>query len=212
MADQIVVVDLGTGNLRSVAKAVAHVAPMREVVVSHEPGVIAAAERLVLPGQGAIGTWMKQMDEAHMRDALNEVIATRPVLGICVGMQALFDRSEEDGGTDALGVIPGEVRRFPGGKNADGENLTIPQMGWNRIMRIKPHPVWRGVSEGERFYFANSYCAHAANHEDVVGECEYGVTFAAAVAKGKLFAVQFHPEKSQRAGLKLMENFVAWQP
>ncbi len=208
--EAVVVVDLGTGNLRSVAKAVEHVAPERKVVISHEPDIIEQAERVVLPGQGAIGTWMDQMEHEHLREALLNVMTTRHVLGICVGMQALFDHSEEDGGTDSFGFIPGQVTRFSDGMTEDGVALKIPQMGWNQVWQTQDHPCWAGIESGERFYFANSYCGFADNPEDVAGECDYGVRFTAVVAKGKLFAVQFHPEKSQHAGLKLLENFINW--
>ena len=208
----VVVVNLGTGNLRSVAKAVEHVAPEREVVVSNQPEVIAAAERVVLPGQGAIGTWMAQMEQEHLREALSLAMATRPVLGICVGMQALFDASEEDGGTASFGIIPGQVKRFPANMRDGDVALKIPQMGWNKVSQSQPHPCWEGIADGERFYFANSYCGFTENKAHLAGETEYGLTFAAAVAKDKLFAVQFHPEKSQHAGLRLIKNFLNWQP
>lgn len=216
----VVVVDLGTGNLRSVAKAVEHVAPEREVVISHDPAIIEQAERVVLPGQGAIGTWMTQMQQEHLHGALTKVMASRPVLGICVGMQALFDQSEEDGGTASFGIIPGQVKRFPDNMTEDGVALKIPQMGWNQVWQQpmiglendKVHPCWQGIESGERFYFANSYCGYAEDRQHIAGECHYGVNFTAAVAKDQLFAVQFHPEKSQNAGLRLIKNFINWQP
>ena len=207
----IVVVDLGTGNLRSVAKAVEHVAPERKVIVSHLPEVIERAERVVLPGQGAIGSWMKQMEsESHLGETLKHAINTRPVLGICVGMQALFEHSEEDGGTDSLAILKGQVKRFPDDMQDNHGALKIPQMGWNIVSQKNDHPCWTGIEDQARFYFANSYYALASDPSDIAGECHYGLPFCAAVAKDKLFAVQFHPEKSQHAGLKLIENFINW--
>lgn len=207
----IVVVDLGTGNLRSVAKAVEHVAPKHEVIISHLPEVIERAERVVLPGQGAIGTWMKQVEtQHHLSQVLKDAIETRPVLGICVGMQALFEHSEEDGGTNCLNIIKGKVKRFPNNMQDQHGALKIPQMGWNMVSQKLDHPCWAGIEDNARFYFANSYYAIADNPEHIAGKCEYGLPFCAAAAKGNLFAVQFHPEKSQHSGLKLIENFVNW--
>lgn len=207
----IVVVDLGTGNLRSVAKAVEHVAPGREVIISHLPQIIEGAERVVLPGQGAIGTWMNQLEsESHLGATLKHAINTKPVLGICVGMQALFEHSEEDGGTTSLAVIKGQVKRFPDDMHDHHVALKIPQMGWNIVHQKIDHPCWSGIKDQSRFYFANSYYPLADNPADIAGECVYGLPFCAAVARGNLFAVQFHPEKSQHAGLKLIENFINW--
>ncbi len=206
---KIVVVDLGTGNLRSVAKAVEHVSPKDTVLISHLPEVIKGADRVVLPGQGAIGTWMKQMEQEHIREAIAYVVDSRPVLGVCLGLQALFGRSEENGGTDCLNILPGEVLHFSTDMQSDGTRLKIPHMGWNNVTQVQNHPLWDGIENKARFYFVHSYYAQS-EAEVEVGRCEYGVPFTAAAAKDNLFAVQFHPEKSQHDGLKLIENFVTW--
>lgn len=206
------VIDLGTGNLHSVAKAVEFVASDRKVIISNDPQVILSAERVVLPGQGAIGTWMSQLNQGGLRSVIDEMIATKPVLGICVGMQALFDGSEEDGDTPALGVISGKVTRFSDDMRAEDYALKIPQMGWNQVQQSQPHALWKGIEDRARFYYANSYFGRCNNAEDLVATSHYGVELAAAVAKDNLFAVQFHPEKSQKAGLQLLRNFIDWQP
>lgn len=206
----IVIVDLGTGNLRSVAKAMEHVAPGREVLIGHALAQIRAAGRLVLPGQGAIGTWMAQLTDQPLRAAVLDALSSRPVLGICLGLQALYHHSEENGGTPGLNLLPGQVRRFPAGLTENGERLKIPHMGWNTVRQTRPHPLWEGIPDNERFYFVHSYYADSGDPAVVAGECAYGLTFTAAAAKENLFAVQFHPEKSQHAGLRLLENFVRW--
>ena len=206
----IFIVDLGTGNLRSVSKAVEHVAPRRKVEIGHDPERIRAAERLVLPGQGAIGTWMAQLADPALREAVLEALSSRPVLGICLGLQALYHHSEENGGTPGLDLLPGRVRRFPADLAENGERLKIPHMGWNTVRQTLPHPLWKGIPDGERFYFVHSYFADSSDPAVVAGECTYGLIFTAAAAKENLFAVQFHPEKSQHAGLQLLENFVRW--
>lgn len=207
----VVVVDLGTGNLRSVAKAVEHVAGNKKVVVSQLPEVIRSAERVVLPGQGAIGTWMKQLEHEHIREVITEVLSNKPVLGICLGLQALFESSTEyDGGT-CLGLLPGKVEHFSTYLSDIDYHLTIPHMGWNNVWQTAPHPLWNGIEDGARFYFVHSYFARCAEPEQEVGRCDYGIPFTAAAAKDNIFAVQFHPEKSQHDGLRLIENFVNWE-
>ncbi len=224
----IVIVDLGTGNLRSVYNAVQHVCvamPVSACVcVSDEPAVIAAAGHLILPGQGALGAWMQQL---NADSALRAAVLTRlqrdrgPVLGICLGLQALYAHSAENGGTAGLGLLKGVVRHFSerrgdgatanaGGENSLGGVDKIPHMGWNRVRHTRAHPLWRGIADRQRFYFANSYFVDSEQRSEVVGECEYGGAFTAAAAQDNLFATQFHPEKSQRAGLQLLQNFVHW--
>jgi glutamine amidotransferase len=207
----IVVVDYGMGNLRSVAKALAHVAPDENVVVSAEPGVIRSADRVVLPGQSAMPDCMKGLVASGLVDTVREVLADRPFLGICLGLQMLFDRSEE-GPTSCLGVIAGDVVRFreeamvaPG-----GERLKVPHMGWSRVRQTLAHPMWRGIEDGARFYFAHSYHPVPADPSLTAGTVDYPAAFTCAIARANIFATQFHPEKSQRAGLALLANFVTW--
>jgi glutamine amidotransferase len=207
----IVVVDLGTGNLRSVAKAVEHVAGKRKVVVSHLPEVIRGAERIVLPGQGAIGTWMKQLEQEHIREAITEVLDRKPVLGICLGLQALFESSTEYNEGTCLNLLAGKVEHFAGYVSDKNAHLTIPHMGWNNVIQSGSHPLWNGINDGSRFYFVHSYFAQCEIPEQQVGRCDYGISFTAAAAKDNIFATQFHPEKSQHDGLKLIENFVNWE-
>jgi glutamine amidotransferase len=206
----VVVVDLGTGNLRSVAKAVEHVAGKQSVVVSHLPEVIRSASRVVLPGQGAIGTWMKQLEQEHIREVINEVLLNKPVLGICLGLQALFESSTEYEGHTCLGLLPGKIEHFAGYLTDIDDHLTVPHMGWNNVRQSRPHPLWDGIDDGARFYFVHSYFGHCENPEQEVGTCDYGISFTAAAAMDNIFATQFHPEKSQHDGLKLIENFVNW--
>lgn len=206
----IVIIDFGSGNLHSVAKAVEHVAPRAEVRVSADAAVICAADRVLFPGQGAMGACLAAMRGRGLETALRRALADKPFLGICLGLQALFESSEEDGGTPGLGFFRGRVRRFPGGVDADGVPRKIPHMGWNQVRQARPHPLWAGIADGERFYFVHSYYARADDSRDEVGITEYGVSFTAAAARDNVFAVQFHPEKSQRAGLRLLENFVHW--
>lgn len=215
MAD-IVVVDYGMGNLRSVAKALERVAPGRRVVVSNQAAAIAAAERVVVPGQGAMPDCMKALDAHGLRAAVIDAAHTKPWLGLCLGLQMLFERSEE-GDTPGLGVLPGAVLRFPreGMVDAAGQRLKVPHMGWNRVRQTRKHPLWEGIPDGERFYFVHSYYARptdGANHGLTAGVSAYPFEFACAVARERLFAVQFHPEKSQAAGLRLLTNFAGWNP
>lgn len=219
----IVIVDLGTGNLRSVSQAVAHVSggnggKTGGVRISAEPPVIAAASHLILPGQGALGAWIERLNaHAELRQAVLGRLRHGPVLGICLGLQALYAHSEENGGLPGLGLLEGEVKHFAaahrrGRANHHGGNgrLKIPHMGWNRVRHTREHPLWHGIADRSRFYFVHSYFVHAAAPGEVAGECEYGATFTAAAARDNLFATQFHPEKSQQAGLRLLHNFVNW--
>ncbi len=209
----IAVVDYGMGNLRSVAKALEHVAPGAEVRVSGDPAVVRAAARVVVPGQGAMPDCMRELDARGLRPAVLEAAASRPFLGICIGLQMLFDSSEE-GGVAGLGLLPGAVRRFPAAAMVDGagNRLKVPHMGWNQVRQAGAHPLWAGIPDGSRFYFVHSYYAVPAAAEAVAGTSAYPFEFCCAVARGNLFAVQFHPEKSAEAGLQLLANFAAWRP
>ncbi|MEJ2345934.1 MAG: imidazole glycerol phosphate synthase subunit HisH [Gammaproteobacteria bacterium] len=209
----VAVIDYGMGNLRSVSKALEHVAPGTRVVVTDDPARIRAAARVVFPGQGAIGDAMAQIRRLGLGEVLREVMAGKPFLGVCLGLQALFEHSEEDGGTDALGLFPGAVRRFPEGlrDGESGERLKIPHMGWNQVGQARSqHPLWCGIDQDSRFYFVHSYYVDAADPAIVTGTTRYGLEFVSAAGRDNVFAVQFHPEKSQHAGLQLLHNFTRW--
>ena len=208
----IVVVDYGMGNLRSVAKALEHVAPKARVLISGDPVVLRSADRVVFPGQGAMPDCMRHLDESGLREAVLEAARTRPLFGVCIGEQMLFDASEE-GDTPGLGLLPGRVVRFAAGmRSADGVRLKVPHMGWNRVVQDRPHPLWAGVPDGAYFYFVHSYHVQPADPALTVGSTDYGVRFTCAVARDNIFATQFHPEKSAANGLRLYANFVGWRP
>jgi len=211
-------VDYGMGNLRSVAKALEHVAdasPSRvEVVVTADPAVVAAADRVVVPGQGALPDCMEQLRQRGLKDAVIQAAASKPFLGICVGLQMLFDHGEE-GDVPGLGVLAGQVPRFPKGApmvTADGSALKVPHMGWNEVRQAKPHPLWEGIEDGARFYFVHSYYVVPADPAITLGTTTYGLSFTSAVARDNIVAVQFHPEKSAQSGLRLLRNFMHWNP
>jgi glutamine amidotransferase len=209
----IAVVDYGMGNLRSVAKALEHVAPKARVTIAARAAEIDAADRVVFPGQGAMPDCMRFLDAAGLRDAVLRAARGKPLFGVCVGEQMLFERSEE-GDTPGLGVLPGRVLRFASAamRALDGARLKVPHMGWNRVFQAGAHPLWAGVPDGAYFYFVHSFHAAPAQRELSVGETEYGLRFTSAVARDNIFATQFHPEKSAANGLKLYENFIRWQP
>jgi glutamine amidotransferase len=213
MMNKIVVVDYGMGNLRSVAQALRAVAPEADVRISGDAADIDAADRIVLPGQGAMRDCMRSLRESGVQDALLRAAASRPVMGVCVGEQMLFDRSEE-GDTPGLGLLPGKVVRFQlnGRVQADGSRFKVPQMGWNRVRQSRAHPLWDGVEDNSYFYFVHSYYAVPGNAGHTIGETEYGEAFCCAVARDNIVATQFHPEKSASAGLRLYRNFVHWNP
>ncbi len=213
MTIDIAVIDYGMGNLRSVSKAIEHVAPGRSVVVTGNPDDVARAGRVVFPGQGAMPDCMREMDARGLRGALLAAARDTPFLGICIGLQMLFERSEE-GDTPGLGLLPGVVRRFPAARmvDAQGGKLKVPHMGWNEVTQAIVHPLWQGIADGSRFYFVHSYYPEPADPGLVAGWSAYPFRFACAAARGNMFAVQFHPEKSHNAGLQLLSNFVAWQP
>jgi len=211
----IAVVDYGMGNLRSVTRALEHVAPFGTRVVTTDRGdAITGADRVVFPGQGAARDCMRAIDEYELRGPLVEAARTRPFLGMCMGLQVLLAHSEENGGTDCLGLFAGEVRRFAADLSdpASGARLKIPHMGWNGVRHAKDHPLWRGIDDGALFYFVHSYYAAPDDPGLVAGLTEYGHEFASVLAQDNVFACQFHPEKSARDGLRLLTNFVHWQP
>ena len=211
--NKIVVVDYGMGNLRSVAQALRHVAPEADVRISGEVADIKSADRLVLPGQGAIPDCMRCLRESGLQDAVVDASRSKPLFGVCVGEQLLFDWSEE-GDTPGLGLLPGKVVRFQldGKLQEDGSRFKVPQMGWNRVKQVSHHPLWQGIADDSYFYFVHSYYAVPANPAHTAGETQYGAPFACAVARDNIFATQFHPEKSATAGLQLYKNFVHWNP
>jgi glutamine amidotransferase len=208
----VAVIDYGMGNLRSVCKAIEHVAPQARVALVNDADGVGRADRVVFPGQGAIAGCVTALAKQGLADVLQDVIHKKPFLGICLGLQALYESSEEGGGTRGLGIIPGTVRRFPDNMKdpESGELLKVPHMGWNRVTQVADHPLWRDIPQNSRFYFVHSYFADTSDRSFVAGITEYQVRFTSAAAHENIFAVQFHPEKSQHAGLKLLENFVKW--
>jgi glutamine amidotransferase len=208
----IAVIDYGMGNLRSVSKALEHVAGAVPVVVTSDPAVVAAAERVVFPGQGAMPDCMSELAARGLSAAVLQAARAKPFLGICVGQQMLFEASEE-GDVAGLGVFPGVVRRCPEARMVDagGGRLKVPHMGWNTVWQ-RPHSLWSGIADGARFYFVHSYCVQHDDPALTTGTTDYGLPFTSAVGRDNIFAVQFHPEKSARDGLQLLKNFVEWQP
>ncbi|MDN3545170.1 imidazole glycerol phosphate synthase subunit HisH [Kinneretia asaccharophila] len=211
----VAVVDYGMGNLRSVSQAVQHAAAGSgvEVLITHRPEEVYAAERVVLPGQGAMRDCMRELAESGMKEAVLHAAAHKPLMGVCVGMQMLLDHSEEQD-TPGLGLIPGRVQRFQleGQIQPDGSRYKVPQMGWNRVRQSRPHPVWGEVPDQSWFYFVHSFYATTSDPHHSVGETDYGLRFTSAVARDNIFATQFHPEKSAALGLDLYRNFLLWNP
>lgn len=207
----IAVVDYGMGNLRSVAKALEHVAPNQNVIVTSDPAQIAAAGRVVFPGQGAMPDCMRELDARGLRESIIAAAAEKPFLGICIGLQMLFEHSEE-GDAQGLDILKGKVKRFATADMHDehGVKLKVPHMGWNQVHQSLKHPLWQGIADGERFYYVHSYYVVPDDHGLEAGYSEYPQRFTCAISHGNLFAVQFHPEKSHDAGLKLLSNFVQW--
>lgn len=208
----VAIIDYGMGNLHSIAKALEHVSGKQRVVVSSDREQILSAERVVFPGVGAIRDCMSELKKAALDEVVIRAAADRPVLGICLGMQALLDSSEENGGTDCLGLFPGKVLHFPKDMHAagNGDRLKIPHMGWNQVRPQREHAMWKDIPANSRFYFVHSYYTSPANADDVAATTPYGTEFTSVIARGNIFAVQFHPEKSQHAGLQLLSNFVGW--
>ena len=208
----VAVIDYGMGNLHSVAKALEHTGRVDEIRVTHEAELIRSADRVVLPGVGAIRDCMAEIRRLGLDEVIAEVVKSKPFLGVCVGMQALMDFSEENGGTECLGILPGRVSFF--GENLrdeqSGAELKVPHMGWNQVHQEMAHPLWHGVEQDTRFYFVHSYYVTTSDNSYLAASSQHGVRFAAALAHENIFAAQFHPEKSQHAGLQLYANFLDW--
>jgi glutamine amidotransferase len=214
----IAVVDYGMGNLRSVSKALEHVAPTKNVVVTSSPDDVAEAERVVFPGQGAMPDCIRELDARGLRGAVIDAAQRKPFLGICIGLQMLFEHSEE-GDAAGLGLFKGGVKRFAAADMIDGhgDKLKVPHMGWNQVYQThyaesQVHALWRGIEDGARFYYVHSYYVQPEDESVITGYSQYPKRFTCAIAKNNLFAVQFHPEKSANAGLQLLSNFVNWSP
>ena len=211
----VAVVDYGMGNLRSVSQAVMRAAAEVDVdvVIAQRPGQVHAAERIVLPGQGAMRDCMRELRDSGLLEAVLDAAARKPLLGVCIGMQMLLDHSEEQD-TPGLGLIPGRVRRFrlDGQLQPDGSRYKVPQMGWNRVRQERAHALWDGIPDESWFYFVHSYYAAPADAAHCAGSTEYGPRFTSAVARDNIFATQFHPEKSAELGLRLYRNFLHWRP
>jgi len=209
---RLAIIDYGMGNLHSVASAIKLVAPSVQVDISADAKVITDADHVIFPGVGAIRDCMAGIYDIGADRMVKEALAAgKPVLGICVGMQALMTGSDENGGVACLDILPGQVKRFPADTlDAAGDRLKVPHMGWNRVHQTIDHPLWQGVTQDARFYFVHSYYVDAGNPERVAGRCDYAVNFATALARDNLVAVQFHPEKSHTDGLQLLKNFVNW--
>ena len=212
--ERIAVVDYGMGNLRSVAKALEYVASRdHQIIITHNARDIARAHRVVFPGQGAMGDCMQALTRLAIGKALRQSMDTKPFLGICIGLQVLFEISEEGEGIPGMARYAGTVKRFPLSTNLSpgGERLKIPHMGWNQVEQTQTHPLWAKIAPGSRFYFVHSYYVDPVDRQRIAGRTDYGVSFASAIAADNLFGVQFHPEKSQRSGLQLLANFLAWK-
>lgn len=206
---QCAVIDYGMGNLHSASKALEHVSDNTEIIVTSDPETILKADHVVLPGVGAMRDCMAEIKRLGVHQVVAEVVKTKPLLGICVGMQALLNHSEENQGVDCLGHFPGEVKFFGRDLEENGEKLKVPHMGWNQVQQIA-HPMWHNIEDNSRFYFVHSFYVEAENQEHVKGRGHYGKDFVAAIAKDNVFAVQFHPEKSHTSGLQLLKNFLEW--
>ncbi|MCC2639538.1 MAG: imidazole glycerol phosphate synthase subunit HisH [Moraxellaceae bacterium] len=207
----VAVLDYGMGNLHSVAKALEHVGASR-VEVTNDPARVRAADRVVLPGQGAMRDCMAEIRSHGVDAEVREALRGKPLLGICVGMQALLEHSEENNGVDGLGIYPGQVKFF-GADHRDGDTrLKVPHMGWNEVWQTQQHPLWSGIADGARFYFVHSYYCAPTEPSLAAGRSRYGIEFCCAIARDNMFAVQFHPEKSSTAGLTLLKNFLNWKP
>jgi glutamine amidotransferase len=210
----IAVIDYGASNLRSVSKALSYVAEKNSrIMVSDKADEILAADKIVFPGQGAMGQCMTSLAARGLDEVLHECVSSKPFLGICLGLQSLMEESEEDRGTKGLGIVAGRVKKFAtDAQDENGNVFKIPHMGWNRVVQENNHALWKGIESGARFYFVHSYYVEPLEQQDIAASCSYVVDFTAAVARDNLFATQFHPEKSQQAGLGLLLNFLQWKP
>ena len=207
----VAVVDYGMGNLHSIAKALQFADADASIQVTADPNLIINADRVVFPGVGAIRDCIDALHRFELVDVINEVAKTRPLLGICLGMQALLTHSEENNGIPCLDIVPGEVRHFPENQQNDqGERLKIPHMGWNQVYQHHTHPLWHKISQNSRFYFVHSYYTQPADSAVIAATADYPEPFVCALSRNNIFAVQFHPEKSQTAGLQLLSNFLKW--
>ncbi|HET6263258.1 MAG TPA: imidazole glycerol phosphate synthase subunit HisH [Usitatibacter sp.] len=211
MAQRISIVDYGMGNLRSVQKALAHVAPAAEVAITADPAAIRRADRVVFPGQGAMPDCMRSLRECGLGEAVEEAARAKPFLGLCIGQQMLFEGSDE-GDTPGLAVVLGRVRGFPRNAERAAAGFKVPHMGWNEVRQVRAHPLWDGIADGSRFYFVHSYYCDPAEPGLAAGETRYPDAFTSAIARDNIFATQFHPEKSAVAGLQLLSNFANWNP
>jgi glutamine amidotransferase len=210
----IAIIDYGMGNLRSVAKALEHVAPRARVIVTQRPQDILSADRVVFPGQGAIRDCMLELQRWELLAVVQRSAADKPFLGLCLGPQALMEYSEENGGVQCLGIFPGQVRRFNENLRDfnTGGRIKIPHMGWNQVKQTINHPLWQNIPQDSRFYFVHSYYLEPGTNSIIAGETRYGLDFTSAIARDNIFAVQFHPEKSAHLGLQLLANFACWNP
>ena len=211
---RIAIIDYGMSNLHSVCRALQRVCPGSGVTVTQDPRVLATADRVVFPGQGAIGACRQELERLDLLDAVARATREKPFFGMCLGPQMMMDFSEENGGVQGLGVFPGRVARFPQGlmDAAGHERLKVPHMGWNRVRQSLEHPLWEGIAQDAWFYFVHSFYLCPEQQEHAAGTTDYGLCFTSALARDNVFAVQFHPEKSARDGLRLLANFVTWSP
>ncbi len=211
MSKTVAVIDYGMGNLHSIAKALEHADTDSRIVVTADRDTILSAGHVVFPGVGAMRDCIHELQRLEMTEVVKQAAAERPFLGICLGMQAMLDHSEENNGVDALGLIPGNVRYFGHSlhDSATGEILKVPHMGWNQVSQLD-HVLWKGIADRARFYFVHSYFAEPDDAADTAGTSGYGYEFTAAIARDNMFGVQFHPEKSQTAGIQLLANFLSW--
>lgn len=205
----VAVIDYGMGNLHSVAKALEHVGA-RQIVITSDAQQIMAADRVVLPGVGAIRDCISELRQRGLDEVVRQVVREKPLLGICVGMQLLLERSAENGTVEGLGIFPGDVTYFGDSLRENGQRLKVPHMGWNQVQQTLDHPLWHRIEQDARFYFVHSYYATPTKTTHMAGRCHYGVDFAAALTQDNIFATQFHPEKSHANGLQLLRNFLAW--
>jgi glutamine amidotransferase len=207
MAGSIAVVDYSMGNLRSVAKALEHVTD-DQILITSDAEAILNADRVVFPGQGAARDCMKELAKHELIDVIKQAAASKPFLGICMGMQVLLEHSQENDGVDCLGLYAGEVKAFK--HKLAGKNLKIPHMGWSQVEQTSEHPLWQGIASGSRFYFVHSYYVSPSDTSLMTGQTDYGIPYASAIAKDNIFAIQAHPEKSADDGLQLLKNFTRW--